>query len=454
MLRRLGCAETRNVSDETKGDGSSQHTEPDRAVVHSPGGGLAQIHFTLNPGVCFCAVVVLALILSGCKRSPSSRYGGGEPIKGSRSDPPVSLRAGWGATNRYFFHLISITASDEPRRNTSDLVTREINFGQDFSLTVTNALPDGSRVLEMDIQGVQFDTTVGDKVTVNFDSGHENLDLTSAPLVGRLQKIIGSRVAFYLTPENKVRRIEGLKEINDRLMDRAAQTNSSTRNAVRGLTSVVLNRFFSTQFWRDILEMSALPTNEVRVGETWTVTRDTTAGSTGARMTAELTYSFTGWQQHDDRKCARLEFSGTLKPGAPPRQMLRNLTNFALGRPPPGNPPPGGSSSGTPPQGNPPPNAPAPMASPPGEAGTIHGVTWFSPELGLPVEMVMDQSVVLKSVQSRRVRISRGTNAPLDTNAPAVAFTNMPPETITSTSRQHVNLKLVDVTPIAAAGGK
>jgi hypothetical protein len=346
-------------------------------------------------------------------------------------------------SNRYFFHLDSITASDEPRRNASDMVTREISFGQDFALAVTNVAPDGSRILEMEIQEIQFEATVGDKVTINFDSGHENLDLSSAPLFARLQKLIGSRVAFYLSADNKVKRIDGLKEINDRLMDRTNQNTNNTRNVVRGLTSVVLNRFFSAQFWKDILEMSALPTNEVRVGDTWKMSRDTAAGPTGARMGVELTYTFRGWQQHSDHHCARLEFTGTLKPGPPPRQMGRNLTNFVQGL--------SNAIAGRPPS-NPPPNAPGPPASPPAETGTVNGVTWFSPDLGLPVEMVMDQSVTAKSVTSRRVKINAGTNAPASTNAPAT-FTNTPPETVTITSRQHLNLKLVDVAPFGTPAG-
>lgn len=417
---------------------------------------MGQTGFRRMPWLGLGLGIVVALGSIGCKRSLASRYGRDEPVRGDPSDPPVSLRAAWGVSNRYFFHLESSTASDEPRRNAGDLITREISFGQEFVFTTTNAGLDGSRVLEMEIQGVQFDTTVGDKVIVTFNSGHESLDLDNAPLVERLQKLIGNRVAFYLTPDNKVRRIEGLKEINDRLMDRPARTNGSTRNVVRGLTGAVLNRFFSAQFWKDILEMSALPTNDVRVSDTWIVTRDTTAGSTGARMTAELTYTFTGWQEHENRHCARLEFSGTLRPGSP-RQILRNISGPGQPRPPAESDP--DSSNAGPPGANvggpaiPPPNVPDPTTSSPGEVGEIQGVVWFSPDLRLPVEMVMDQGVTLKTVRTRRIQVSRGTNAVLTTNAPLV-FTNATSETITSRSRQHVNLKLVDLIPIGAPAGR
>jgi len=381
----------------------------------------------------FCVTVAAVAVLSACKKSPSSQYGKDEPIKGSRSDPPVTMQAGWGASNRYHFHLESISAVEEPRRNTRDTLTRETTFGQDFALAVTNVSPDGRRILEMEIQGVQLDSAVGDRVTINFNSGTENLDLNNAPLSARLQKLTGSRLAVHLSPENKVTRIDGLREINNRLNDR--QTNGPARNVMRGAISTVLNRFFSQPFWKDMLELNWLPTNEVRVGDTWALVREMSAGPAGARMSAELAYTFKGWQQHDGRLCARLEFNGTLKPAPRGRDILRNLAQ-------------------------PPPDSPAP-----GEEGTITGVTWFSPEIGLPVETVFDQSFTTKvttSTSSRRIRVTRGTNAAGEivalTNAPAapesMTMTNALPETFTftSTSRQHVSLKLVDVTPFGPPG--
>ena len=171
----------------------------------------------------------------------------------------------------------------------------------------------------------------------------------------------------------------------------------------------------------------------MRVGDTWTVTREMSSGPGGGRVTAEIVYKFEGWQERFERRCARLEFKGTLKPGSRARdKIIRNL-------------------SGT--------NAPVPP--PDGEPGTIEGVTWFSPDLGLPVETVFDQTTTSKIVSNRRVPFVRGTNQPAGTNpplAPAIAIasppTNAPNPSYDITRRQHVDLKLVEVAPMPTLAGQ
>jgi hypothetical protein len=185
----------------------------------------------MKPTLLCIVLAALTLLADGCKKSPSSHYGKDEPIKGSRSDPAVAMQASWSPSNRYHFQIQSITAAEEPRRNTTDLVTRDTTFGEEFALAVTNVAADGSRILELEIQGLQIDSALGERVTVNFDSGNESLDMNSRPVTERLQKLIGSRLAVHLTPENRVRRVDGLKEINDSLTERVS--TNSTRNVVR-----------------------------------------------------------------------------------------------------------------------------------------------------------------------------------------------------------------------------
>ena len=197
----------------------------------------------------FAGAALIAAALVGCKKSPTSRYGREQPIKGRASDPPVALQSAWNSANRYFFHLDFSITSDEPRRNAGEMINRETTFGLDFALTVTNTALDGGRTLEMEIQGLQFGTAVDDRVTVSFDFGYENLDMGSSPLAARLQKLIGNRVTFQISTDNKVRRILGLKEVNDRLNER--QTNSRA-NVMRGQTGAMLSQFFSQNFWKDL----------------------------------------------------------------------------------------------------------------------------------------------------------------------------------------------------------
>ena len=99
-------------------------------------------------------------------------------------------------------------------------------------------------------------------------------------------------------------------------------------------------------------------------------------------------------------------------------------------------------------------------------------MTWFSPDLALPVETVFDQTTTSKITSARRVRVVGGTNvsttvtstttldptpSPDSTNSASLAVTgttNGPVQTVTATTRQHVSLKLVEVTPYTPAPPK
>jgi hypothetical protein len=63
--------------------------------------------------------------------------------------------------------------------------------------------------------------------------------------------------------------------------------------------------------------VEGLPDKAVKVGETWPYKMEEPAGPLGT-MVLNLTYTFSGWEQHADHQCAVLDFSGdvALKAGA------------------------------------------------------------------------------------------------------------------------------------------
>src|SRR5262249_38526762 len=158
-----------------------------------------------------------------------------------------------------------------------------------------------------------------------------------------LQKLVGLKLRFQLSPENKVTRVDGLKELNDRMQ--------SGGNSVRGMAAEVIRRFFNQQFFRDIIEMGMFPKDPVKIGDKWTEMRQVNMGLYGVGTPIELTYLFRGWQRRDGTNCARIDFTGLLKPGAPP--------------------PPRGT--------NQPPGRPMVMRGGSGEEGTLQGQTWYNP---------------------------------------------------------------------------
>ena len=359
--------------------------------------------------------ILLALVAGACHRSSEA------PITGKRSDPPVAMQAVWQPGKRFLYRAESTTISQVPRKNTGKMIRADTTIGQDLAFTVTNVTPDGSRLLQMEVLAVQMETGRDDGVTMSFDSANRVMQVEDSPLVERLKKLVGLKLKFHVSPENKVTRVDGTKDLNDR---------TSGGNAVaRGVAGAALNRTFNQQFYRDIVEMGMLPKDPVKVGDTWIVSRVGSGGLRGGSVAMELTYNFRGWQRHEGTNCARLDFTGTFKPNAPSRtnnpSVVGRIINAAV-----------------------PPNA---------EEGDITGQSWFDPGLQLAVETRYQQSITTKTTNVRRVRTKGDTNqvALVEmeslTNAPPPGPpppTNGPPQTVTTSTtstEQYTSIKLLDV---------
>jgi hypothetical protein len=367
--------------------------------------------------------VALALVLGACHRSNEA------PITGKRSDPPVSMQAVWQPGKRYLYRVESTTSSQVPRKNTTRIIHADTTIGQDLAFAVTNIAPDGSRLLQMEILAVQMETGRDDGVTVSFDSANRVMEVEETPLVERLKRFVGLKLRFHVSPENKVTRVDGTKELNDR---------GSGGASVRGVAGAALSRCFNQQFYRDIVEMGMLPKDPVKVGDTWNVSRTGSGGLRGGSVAMDLTYTFRGWQRREGTNCARLDFSGTFKPNAPaPKGSQTNSPSFVR-------------------------RVIESVVPPNVEEGEITGQSWFDRELQLAVETRYQQSITTKSTNVRRVRTKADTNESVvvetvsSTNAPSASPPEPPPTnapaqkvtTSTTSSEQYTVVKLLEVEPL------
>src|SRR5262249_50546424 len=144
-----------------------------------------------------------------------------EPITGSKSDPPVEMKAEWKAGKRYTFHLDFVLDNQMPagRRgnpNAGPLRQMETTLGQDYSVTVTNTAPDGSRGLLLEIHALTMNIASGDTYVMNYDSDNPSVGFSDGSLAEQLQKLIGGKIRYQLSPENKVMRMDGFQELMDR----------------------------------------------------------------------------------------------------------------------------------------------------------------------------------------------------------------------------------------------
>src|ERR1051325_9606990 len=168
------------------------------------------------------ALAPLAALLAGCNKSGATGRKAEEPITGSKSDPPVEMKAEWKPGQRYTFHLDLVLNNEMPagRRgnpNLGPMRPMETVLGQDYSITVTNAGPDGSRGLQLEIHALSMDIASGDTYIMNYDSENPGVGLSDNSLSDQLQKLIGGKMRFQISADNRVRRMEGFPEMMDRM---------------------------------------------------------------------------------------------------------------------------------------------------------------------------------------------------------------------------------------------
>lgn len=401
----------------------SQITIPARASEPRPASSTSLV--TLAVPLLLAATIAVGAI--GCRKSDP--LGEGAPLTGKASDPPVTFTGRWDDTNAFVYHLETITGTQVPRRNSEVVVQQDTVLAKDFRMGVTNITREGVRALTAEIQSVRVETTSDQRLTSAFDTENELLSTEDNAIANRLRRVKGARLGFKLAPAGRVVRVDGVKEFNDRV--------GASRN-IRGAAGAVLNKFLSPEFYRDLVEMTFLPANPVRIGDSWTVRPRSGLGMSG-NTGPDLVYTFRGWQVREGTNCARFDFVGGKAAG-----NSGSTSNVVIRRSAPDN-------------------------------LTTEGTLWFSPDLGVPVEMIYSQSFSKQSVvnPSNAPRVVR-TQGPGPTNSAAVAVmdvdddadsapTNAPaasvrtvsasapattPITRTITTQQHVTLTLIELVPV------
>ena len=116
-------------------------------------------------------------------------------------------------------------------------------------------------------------------------------------------------------------------------------------------------RHFGTDGLKQMIEFGGAPSSPLKIGQSWVTDRELNAGVIGT-FRLNLTNTFAGWQQHENKKCARINITGTLT-----SVSSRNLTNFVAATPA--------------------------MKI---QNGKVTGKSWFDPQLGIAVETVLDQN--------------------------------------------------------------
>jgi hypothetical protein len=258
---------------------------------------------------------------------------------------PMELKVKWPLGERVVQNMEVKQTAEITVPNQPNPILQEMTMGQEYGLTVLKEYPEGGREVELEFLGLSMVMRMGGKPMVDYDSAKKSADDGKNPVAVMFQKIIGAKLLYHLDASNRVERIEGV----DTLL---AQLESGGRpDLTAGLKSM-----FNEGYFKQIMDTTRyLPSKPVQPGDTWPIQMEIPMGQIGI-IKIDYTVTFQGWEQHGKRTCARLEVQGTLKSNPDPDAKTAGLSmNIS--------------------------------------EGTVSGVSWFDPELGMAIDASMDQGM-------------------------------------------------------------
>lgn len=311
----------------------------------------------------------LLILGAGCsKRGPLELKEA--PITGSKTDPAVELAVVWQDKHQYEVSLQLEQGTTVRNRNTDDEFDQDIRLRLDFYATPRPAKRPEDRWLDMDLTGFLFTHFRDAAPMVHYDTRSRVAMLSDDQRTTEIMdKLVGARWRFLMTPSGA---ITGAESDTNTPSAKALNTDANAAGVA------LLKRLFHPQFFRPFIEFSVLPKTSVQVGSKWDLERTMSAGTVGS-VQFKGQAEFRGWQMHQGKKCARIDFDGELSPlkGLAAQLSRAVRANAAL------------------------------------EDGRMRGSAWVDTENKVPVELITDLHLMTSTVfRSRRPQEPGATNSP------------------------------------------
>ncbi len=264
-----------------------------------------------------------------------SRQDDGTPPAG-----PVELKLKWPPVGeRVVFDV-------ETKRNGEYLIPGQPDSQKEyktvenkFGLTVLQATPGGGHEVELEFLSIRDRIALGGRTVLDYDSTEKSSALGPNSLADLYGKIVGSKIRYFLNASNKVERVDGVKELEQRLSSGVSANTSA-------LSRIQYGEGYLRQMMNGVNLF--LPAKPVQPGDTWPTQMEVAMSPLG-KVSFDYTVTFQSWEQHWKRNCARLEFQSTVKTKTEPNSNPAGIFVSSF-------------------------------------EGTSSGVAWFDPELGMIIE--------------------------------------------------------------------
>lgn len=228
-----------------------------------------------------------------------------------------------------------------PTGTMNQSVTQE----QEIGLDVLKGLDGGGHDLGVRFLAMKMDVQMAGKSLMSYDSKKKVFGSVN-PLADTMDQLMETQLKLRTNAEGEVTKVEGM----DKLVDSLGQSGNP-------MVSQMLKGMFNEDSIKEMgMLPQGLPNRTVKLRESWPFEISMELGPLG-KLSIAMTYTFSGWEEHDGIQCAVLDYTGTISskggtgPGA---QMEIDITS-----------------------------------------GTMKGKSWFDPEAGLVRDTSGEQSMTM-----------------------------------------------------------
>lgn len=303
--------------------------------------------------------LVLMLLSSACKKAEQPAEPGATRDQAAPASAPVDstaaadsaeslvLKPKWPVGSRSVYRMESDQQSTNKVPQLPTPMQQRVRSSMTYALSVLKETADGGREVELEILDNAMEITMAGQTVLNFDSKKPSeLAGPQAMIAAPFRKMAGSKVRLQLNPDGSLEEVLNLDEWMQSLAGDAQNPMGA-----------MLAQQFNEGFFRQLADFSsALPRERVAVGQSSPFNVEMPGGPFG-NITADAKITFSRLEEHDARKCAVLETTGTFR---------------------------GASKEGA--------GAAGAVTV---EDGTLKSTSWFDPDDGALVETTTEQSLRL-----------------------------------------------------------
>jgi hypothetical protein len=224
-------------------------------------------------------------------------------------------------------------------------VNQSVTQEQEIGLDVIKRLDNGGHELGVRFLAMKMEVKMGKTSMMSYDSKKKVFGSVN-PLGDTMDRLMETQLKLRTDAKGEVVEVEGMDQLVDSLGEGG---NPMVGQMLKGM------------FNEDAIKQmgmlpQGLPNRVVKQGESWPFEMKMEIGPLG-KLTIAMTYTFTGWEQHNGIQSAVLDYTGTISSEA-------------------------GSTGGS-------------AVSMTISSGTMEGKSWFDPEAGLVRDTVGKQSMTM-----------------------------------------------------------